>query len=149
MLNGKEQTLFKARCSQWLLYGGDSADSVAGRSGTRKHHSLQNNPPNVLAHKRPPVNRQCVFGLVVISEPYLWSVMSGSLFLCCWKPSGKGCSCTSCVSRVLGAAWSQLIIILPQLVGSFPAVLSPQRHNSSSGNIVKEIFCLSTLHGEV
>lgn len=125
------------------------ADSVTGRSGTRKHHSLQNNTLNVLGHKRPPVNSQRVFGLVLISEPYLWPVMSGSLFLCSWKPSGKGCSCTSCVSRVLGATWSHLIIVLPQLLGPFPAVLRPQRHNSSSDNTVEEIFSLFTLLGEV
>lgn len=103
----------------------------------------------MLDHKRPPINSQHVFGLVLISEPYLGPVMSGSFFFCSWKLSCKGCSWTFCVSRVLGAAWSQIITILPQLVGSFPAVLSPQKCNSSSGNIVKEILCLFTLHGEV
>lgn len=41
------------------MYGGDSPQtpSLADLGA----HSLQNNPPNVLAHNRPPINRQRVF----------------------------------------------------------------------------------------
>lgn len=102
LLDGKERLLFKARCSQWHLYGGDSPQtpSLADLGA----HSLQNNPPNVPAHDRPPINRQRVFFALFWFHNPIWgrrcqaapSSAAGSplvkLILLLWCHHGSGSS---------------------------------------------------------
>lgn len=119
---------------QWLLYGGDSLQTLADLG-----------PQNITPCRTMPPMCCTPQGLLLTA--------SVCLALCCFQSPvcGQGCqgasscaagnplerlSCPCCANRLLGAAWSQFIIILSQLMGSFPAVWSPQRCDSSSGNKV-------------